>query len=216
MMAASKPALATSPLWTAQEICAAVGGVTPSPDVAIFGLQIDSRDVGEGDLFIAMPGTAMDGHDFVEKALSAGAAVALVRADWQQPKDVDDAKLIRCDCPREGLIAMARSRRAQVDAKVIGVTGSVGKTGLKDALQRCLGRQALAHTNVRSFNNDVGVPLTMARMPRETQYAIFEMGMNHAGELTQLSDWVRPDVAVITTIAKAHYAFFNSEESIAD
>ncbi|MEO0412369.1 MAG: UDP-N-acetylmuramoyl-tripeptide--D-alanyl-D-alanine ligase [Pseudomonadota bacterium] len=216
MMTALKPALATSPVWTAQEVCAAVGGASSSPDLALFGLQIDSRDVGNGDLFVAMPGTEMDGHDFVEKALASGAAAALVRRDWDEPEGVEAGKLIRCDCPREALIAMARARRAAVDAKVIGVTGSVGKTGLKDALQRCLGRQALAHTNVRSFNNDVGVPLTMARMPRETQYAIFEMGMNHAGELTQLSDWVRPDVAVITTIAKAHYAFFKSEEGIAD
>ncbi|MEM7568791.1 MAG: UDP-N-acetylmuramoyl-tripeptide--D-alanyl-D-alanine ligase, partial [Pseudomonadota bacterium] len=213
---ALQPAQATSPLWHINEICDVVGGQCAGADQPLFGVQIDSRDVAAGDVFVAMPGTSMDGHDFVETAFKNGATAALVRRDWDAPDAIEAERLIRCDCPRDALIAMAVHRRQTSKAKVIGVTGSVGKTGLKDALQRCLGRQALAHTNVRSFNNNVGVPLTMARMPRETQYAVFEMGMNHAGELTELSGWVRPDVAVITTIAKAHYEFFESEEAIAD
>ena len=216
MMSALKPRQATTPLWHASEVAAAVDGIAAASDATFFGVQIDSRDVAGGDLFVAMPGTDKDGHDFVAGALRSGAAAALVRNDWQAPAGVTESQLIRCAAPKDALIAMATTRRDLVDACIIGVTGSAGKTGLKDALQRCLGRQALAHTNVRSFNNDVGVPLTMARMPRETQYGIFEMGMNHAGELTQLRAWVRPDIAVITTIAMAHYEFFESEEGIAD
>ncbi|MEM6681583.1 MAG: UDP-N-acetylmuramoyl-tripeptide--D-alanyl-D-alanine ligase, partial [Pseudomonadota bacterium] len=216
MMAAYSKAEALQPLWTVKSICDAADAVSSGPDSAIFGLAIDSRDVREGDAFFAMPGTQMDGHDFVPMAFEKGAAIALVRRDWTPPETIDDARLIRCDCPKQALIAMGVARRAAVDAKIIGVTGSVGKTSLKDALFRCLGRERLAHTNVRSFNNDVGVPLTLARMPLETQYGIFEMGMNHAGELTELSAWVRPHVALITTIALAHYEHFENEEGIAD
>lgn len=216
MMAAFKPAEALLPLWTSQSICAAIGAACAGEDTAIFGLAIDSRDVREGDAFFAMPGTAMDGHNFVETALGKGASVALVRRDWDAPSGIDEAQLIRCACPKDALIAMGQDRRGAVSAQIIGVTGSVGKTSLKDALFRCTGREALAHTNVRSFNNDVGVPLTLARMPLETQFGIFEMGMNHAGELTQLSSWVRPNVALITTIALAHAEHFDREEDIAD
>lgn len=216
MMTAIKPAEALVPLWTSKSICDAIDGHASGAEVDVFGLAIDSREVREGDAFFAMPGTSMDGHTFVQLALDRGASVVIVRADWQADADINEGYLIRCDCPKQALIDMAVARRAAVSAKIIGVTGSVGKTSLKDALFRCLGREALAHTNVRSFNNDVGVPLTMARMPLETQVGIFEMGMNHAGELTQLSGWVRPNVALITTVALAHYAFFESEEGIAD
>lgn len=216
MMAAIKQAEALLPLWTATSICAAIGGQTTGGDPAIFGLAIDSREVRDGDAFFAMPGTGLDGHDYVEMALSKGAVLAIVRHDWAALQGVDEAKLIRCADPKQALINMAIARRAEVSATIIGVTGSVAKTSLKDAIHRCVGREALAHTNVRSFNNDVGVPLTMARMPLETQFGIFEMGMNHAGELTALSGWVRPDVALITTVALAHSAFFDSEADIAD
>jgi UDP-N-acetylmuramoyl-tripeptide--D-alanyl-D-alanine ligase len=216
MITATKPAAALAPLWTVETISEAINGHCSGPNASIFGLAIDSREVREGDAFFAMPGTAMDGHEFAQMALGKGAAVVIARADWQAPGGIDEGRLIRCDCPKQALIDLGVARRAQTAAKIIGVTGSVGKTSLKDALLRCLGREALAHTNVRSFNNDVGVPLTMARMPLETQFGIFEMGMNHAGELTQLSGWVRPNVALITTIALAHYAYFDSEEDIAD
>lgn len=216
MMAALIPAEALLPLWTSETICSAIDGTCEMLETSIFGLAIDSRDVREGDAFFAMPGTDMDGHSFVETALGKGATVAIVRRDWDAPDGVDEAQLIRCACPKKALISMAQDRRAAVSAQIVGVTGSVGKTSLKDALFRCLGRETLAHTNVRSFNNDVGVPLTLARMPLETQFGIFEMGMNHAGELTELSDWVRPNVALITTIALAHAENFDREEDIAD
>jgi len=216
MMTAPTRAQALQPLWTVKSICVAVDGTSSGPDTAIYGLAIDSRDVREGDAFFAMPGTQMDGHDYVAMAFEKGAVAALVRSDWDAPDGIAPEALIRCDCPKQALIAMAKARRNAVDATIIGVTGSVGKTSLKDALFHCLGRERLAHTNVRSFNNDVGVPLTMARMPLETQFGVFEMGMNHAGELTELSGWVRPHVALITTIALAHYENFDNEEGIAD
>ena len=199
-----------SPLWTASEIAAATGGTVHGAfDVA--GATFDSREVGPGDLFIAMKGEATDGHKFVDKAFAAGASGALVSEEVSGPHvHVPDTTL--------ALNNLAWASRDRCAGKVIGVTGSVGKTGTKEALWAALERSApgRAHRSVKSYNNHTGVPLSLVRMPRATRFGVFEMGMNHAGELAALTRIVRPHVAIVTTIAPAHREFFASDEAIAD
>lgn len=197
------------PLWTGAEIAKATGG-TVAQDFDVRGVAFDSREVGPGDLFVAMKGEAADGHDYVAGAFAAGAAGALVSRAVDGPH-------VRVPDTLDGLIRMARHARARTDAKIIGVTGSAGKTGTKEALYRALNRMSFgaAHRSLKSYNNHVGVPLSLARMPQATRYGVFEMGMNHAGELSALTALVRPDIAIITTIAPAHIEFFGSEENIA-
>lgn len=197
-------------LWTSEAIAAATGG-TASADFVANGVAFDSREVGSGDLFIAMKGDATDGHLFLDKAFANGAAGAIVEQAIDQPHILvaDSAK---------ALDALGTASRARSHAKIIGVTGSVGKTGTKEALFQCLDRlmPGSAHRSVKSYNNHVGVPLSLARMPADTRYGIFEMGMNHAGELAALTQLVRPHAAIVTTIAPAHQEYFSSLEAIAD
>lgn len=199
-----------TPLWTSAEIAAATGG-TASADFAASGVTFDSREVAPGDLFVALSGEATDGHRFLDGSFARGAAGALVSAETPHPS-------VRVDDTMAGLEALARAARARTDATVIGVTGSVGKTGTKEALFAALDRGApgSAHRSVKSYNNHTGVPLSLARMPAATRFGVFEMGMNHAGELAALTRIVRPHIAVVTTIAPAHTAFFPSEAAIAD
>jgi UDP-N-acetylmuramoyl-tripeptide--D-alanyl-D-alanine ligase len=199
-----------SPLWTASEIAAATGG-TVHGEFDVAGATFDSREVGPGDLFIAMKGEATDGHHFVEKAFAAGASGAMVSEEVAGPHvHVPDTTL--------ALNNLAWASRDRCNGKVIGVTGSVGKTGTKEALWAALDRSApgRAHRSVKSYNNHTGVPLSLVRMPRATRFGVFEMGMNHAGELAALTRIVRPHVAIVTTIAPAHREFFASDEAIAD
>jgi UDP-N-acetylmuramoyl-tripeptide--D-alanyl-D-alanine ligase len=200
----------TAPLWTAAEIAAATGG-TVHGDFAVGGVAFDSREIGPGDLFIALKGEATDGHLFVARAFAAGAAGAVVSEPVAHPH------VLVADTS-EALDALGRASRARSSAKIVGVTGSVGKTGTKEALHAALDRAApgRAHRSVKSYNNHTGVPLSLARMPREARFGIFEMGMNHAGELAALTRLVRPDVAIVTAIAPAHREFFAGEEEIAD
>ena len=196
-------------LWTAKDIADAVGG-TASHDFQVAGVEMDSRDVVNGDLFVALRGEAMDGHRFLEKAFANGAAGAIVDRpiDWPH---------ILVDDTTEALKALARAARSRVEAKIIGVTGSVGKTGVKEAIFASLERasRGAAHRSTRSYNNHVGVPLSLTRMPARSRFGIFEMGMNHAGEIEGLTTQVRPHVAVITTIAPAHIENLGSMEAIA-
>ena len=196
-------------LWTAKDIADAVGG-TASHDFQVAGVEMDSRDVVNGDLFVALRGEAMDGHRFLEKAFANGAAGAIVDRpiDWPH---------ILVDDTTEALKALARAARNRVEAKIIGVTGSVGKTGVKEAIFASLERasRGAAHRSTRSYNNHVGVPLSLTRMPARSRFGIFEMGMNHAGEIEGLTAQVRPHVAVITTIAPAHIENLGSMEAIA-
>lgn len=200
----------TRPLWTSDAIAKAVGGTASAPFQSN-GVAFDSREVGPGDLFIAMKGEATDGHLFLDKAFANGAAGAIVEQAIAQPHILvaDSAK---------ALDALGIASRARTDAKIIGVTGSVGKTGTKEALFQCLDRMSpgTAHRSVKSYNNHVGVPLSLARMPADTRFGIFEMGMNHAGELSALTQLVRPHVAIVTTVAPAHQEYFDSIEAIAD
>ena len=197
-------------LWTSQEIAAATGG-TASDGFAVDGVAFDSREIGPGDLFIAMKGEATDGHKFLDSAFAAGAAGAIVSEETTHPH-------VRVADTFEALNALGRASRARTQAKVIGVTGSVGKTGTKEALYAALDRFApgRAHRSVKSYNNHTGVPLSVARMPGDARFGVFEMGMNHEGELAALTRLVRPHVAIVTAIAPAHREFFASEEEIAD
>ncbi len=197
-------------LWTAAEIAAATAG-TASARFDVTGVAYDSREVGPGDLFVALSGESTDGHRFVPQAFAQGAAAALV----SQP--VEGPYVLVADTTA-ALNALGAAARARTQAKIIGVTGSVGKTGTKEALWAALDRGApgRAHRSVKSYNNHVGVPLSLARMPRDAAYGVFEMGMNHAGELDALTRLVRPHIAIVTAIAPAHSAFFSGEEAIAD
>lgn len=202
-----------SALWTARDIAAATNG-TVQADFAVSGVVFDSRRVMPGDLFVALPGTQADGHGFVAGALAAGAAGALVA---RVPEGLaGDAPLVIVPETMAGLESLGRAARARADVVAIGVTGSVGKTGTKEALKVALSPSGATHASVGSFNNHVGVPLTLARMPADTHFGVFEMGMNHAGELTPLSRMVRPHIAIVTTVEPAHMAFFPSVEAIAD
>ncbi|WP_309602474.1 UDP-N-acetylmuramoyl-tripeptide--D-alanyl-D-alanine ligase [Sphingomonas sp.] len=199
-----------SALWTSAEIEAATGGVT-SAAFEVTGVTFDSREVGPGDLFVAMPGTVSDGHQFVAQAFASGAVAALVS------QIVDDPHVLVSDVAA-ALEAMAIEARRRTSATVIGVTGSVGKTSTKEALAAALerSRKGPVHRSVKSYNNHTGVPLSLARMPRETRFAVLEMGMNHAGEIAALTRLVRPHVALVTAIASAHIEQLGSIEAIAD
>ena len=197
-------------LWTSDEIAAATGGVANAAFTTT-GIAFDSREVGEGDLFVALTGEETDGHRFLSGAYENGAAGALVSTPTSYPS-------VCVPDTMAALEQLGRAARARADAVVIGVTGSVGKTGTKEALAAALDRAhpGRVHWSVKSYNNHTGVPLSLARMPRTTEFGVFEMGMNHAGELTALTHMVRPHVALVTAIAPAHTAFFSGEEAIAD
>ncbi|MFL6733808.1 MAG: UDP-N-acetylmuramoyl-tripeptide--D-alanyl-D-alanine ligase [Sphingomicrobium sp.] len=199
-----------SALWTSTEIEEATGG-RASVTFEVTGVTFDSREVGPGDLFVAMPGTVHDGHRFVDGAFAAGAAGAIVSESVDGPH-------VLVENTATALEALARAARQRTNATIIGVTGSVGKTSTKEALFAALDRSApgKVHRSVKSYNNPTGVPLSLARMPREARYAVLEMGMNNAGEIAALTRMVRPHVAVITAIAPAHIENLGSEEAIAD
>ncbi len=197
-------------LWTSTDIAEATGGAASAP-FAVSGVAFDSREVGQDDLFVAMKGEATDGHKFVDKAFAQGAAGAIVSEPVAHPH-------ILVPDSAAALEALGKASRKRMSGKVIGVTGSVGKTGSKEALFQALDRaaQGQVHRSVKSYNNHVGVPLSLARMPRDTAYGVFEMGMNHARELAALTRQVRPDVAIVTAIAPAHIEFFGTEAKIAE
>ncbi len=200
------------PLWTSQEL-QTVFGISLTANWNSYGVSIDSRSIEKGDLFFALSGPNFDGHGYVNAALDSGAAGAVV--DRILP-DVDPSKLIIVPNVMEALIALGKAARNRVNVPIIAVTGSVGKTGTKEALKAALSRYKKTHASVLSYNNDIGVPLSLARMPYDAQYGIFEMGMNHKGELEELVKLVRPDVAIITTVELAHSEFFQNVEEIAD
>jgi UDP-N-acetylmuramoyl-tripeptide--D-alanyl-D-alanine ligase len=199
-----------TPLWTAAEIAAATGG-SASVDFEVSGVTFDSREVGPGDLFVAMPGTVHDGHAFLDQAFAAGAAGALVSRPIGQPH-------VLVDDVAAALEALGRAARERCQATVIGVTGSVGKTSTKEALFAALDRNVpgRVHRSVKSYNNHTGVPLSLARMPRDSRFAVLEMGMNNAGEIAALTRLVRPHVALVTAIAPAHIENLCTIEAIAD
>jgi UDP-N-acetylmuramoyl-tripeptide--D-alanyl-D-alanine ligase len=200
----------SSALWDSATLARVLDGEASS-EFTVSGVEIDSRDVQPGDLFFALKGEAMDGHRFVEGAFAKGAAAAVV------DRPVDGPHILVTDTT-EALERLGAAARERARGPIIGVTGSVGKTGVKEAIFDALdrGSRGDAHRSVKSYNNHVGVPLSLARMPSRARFGIFEMGMNHAGEIAALTRQVRPNVAVITTIAPAHIEMLGSMEAIAD
>jgi UDP-N-acetylmuramoyl-tripeptide--D-alanyl-D-alanine ligase len=199
-----------SVLWTSAEAAKATGGQVAG-DWSATGVSIDSRTVAEGDLFVALS-AARDGHEFVADALAKGAVAAMVS---RVPEGVDPARLLIVADVLEGLAGLGRAARARTKAKVVAVTGSVGKTTVKDMLRTALSPQGQTHVAEASYNNHWGVPVTLARMPVETDFAVIEIGMNAPGEIAPLARMARPDVAVVTTVAPAHLEAFGVIEGIA-
>jgi UDP-N-acetylmuramoyl-tripeptide--D-alanyl-D-alanine ligase len=202
-------------LWTVEDMAAAMGaarhGVLPQ---TVSGISIDSRTIGHGQAFFAIT-DRRDGHEFVASALAAHAALAVVAAD-RRAQFAQDAPLLVVPDVLAALCALAAAARARTQAKVIGVTGSVGKTGTKEALRLALAKDGETHASLASYNNHWGVPLSLARCPASAHYAVLEMGMNHPGEIAPLSRLARPHVALITTIAPVHLEFFGTLAKIAD
>jgi UDP-N-acetylmuramoyl-tripeptide--D-alanyl-D-alanine ligase len=215
----------SAPLWTLDEIVAATGATLDLPRHAvgasapkqgdITGVSIDTRTIELGDLFVALA-DIRDGHEFVTIAFEKHAAAALVKLSYT--RQLGDGALLRVDDPLRSLEALgiAARKRLSPDSRVIAVTGSAGKTTTKEMLRACLTPLGKTHASEKSYNNHWGVPLTSARMPADTRYAVFEIGMNHAGEITPLTKMVRPHVAMITTVEAVHLEHFGSVEAIAE
>jgi len=202
-------------LWTIDELIAITAGVLRgSVSVPLTGVSIDSRSVAKGDIFAAIKGDRVDGHDYVHVALKAGAGLAIV----SRPTDEMAAAgpLLLVDDVLKALEKIGLAARARSKAQIIAVTGSVGKTSTKEMLRLGLSASGYTHASVASFNNHWGVPLTLARMPKDTAYGVFEIGMNHAGEITPLVKMVRPHIAAITTVVAVHLGYFSSVDEIAD
>ena len=199
-------------LWVSTDVINATFGFAEAGYWQAHGVSIDTRTLAPGDLFVALSGPNHDGHDHLDAAFRAGAAAALVhRLPSHAP-----GPLVQVENTALALECLGNAARARSDAKIVAVTGSVGKTGTKEMLRLTLGLQAPTHATLGNLNNQLGAPLSLARMPRNTSYGVFELGMNHAGELTPLTRMVRPHVAVITAIEMAHAAFFADAQAIAD
>ncbi len=215
-------------LWTVGEIAKAVRG-----DIDVLGsdaqgaevqgidsVSIDSRTLDKDALYIAIQGVSQDGHAFVHAAFDAGAKACLVSREFEldtsESADGSNGILIRVDDTFKALQDLGVAARKRCSGKIVAVTGSAGKTGTKEALRVMFEKQGRTHASVKSFNNHWGVPLTLARMPRDTEFGVFEVGMNHAGEISPLSKFIQPHITLITTVAPAHIGHFANEEEIAD
>jgi UDP-N-acetylmuramoyl-tripeptide--D-alanyl-D-alanine ligase len=204
------------PLWSVEAMAQAMGAERAGalPD-AVLGISIDTRSIVPGEAFFAIAGEHRDGHDFVAAALAAGAGLAVVAADKRSGFPTPAPLLVVADV-LEALRDLAGAARARSPAKILGVTGSVGKTGTKEALRLALSADGETHASVASYNNHWGVPLSLARCPQTARYAVLEMGMNHAGEIESLTRLARPHVAIVTAVEPVHLEFFATLEAIAD
>ena len=208
--------MADQPLWTADELVSATGGeLLGEVTQSLNGVTIDSRNFAPGDIFIAIKGDRHDGHDFAANALRTGAGLAVVSRVTDEMRAAGPVLVVAED-PLRGLENMGRAARSRSHAQIIGVTGSVGKTSTKEMLRVALSASGATHASAASFNNHWGVPLTLARMARDAAFGVFEIGMNHSGEITPLVAMVKPHVAIVTTIAASHLGHFNSLDDIAD
>jgi UDP-N-acetylmuramoyl-tripeptide--D-alanyl-D-alanine ligase len=204
----------TTPLWQWDElIAAAEARAEGTPAAAITGFSIDSRTLAPGDVFVALR-AERDGHDFVGDAFARGAAAALVLSSYRRGSN--DGALLRAGCPISALEAIGQAARRRSSARIVAVTGSAGKTGAKEMLRLCLSEAGATHASEKSYNNHWGVPLTLARLPRDAAYGVFEIGMNHPGEIAPLARMVRPHAAVITTVEPVHLQYFRSVGEIAE
>lgn len=201
-------------LWTWDELAASLGGrfSGPAPD-SVSGVSIDTRTLAAGDVFFAIKGDNSDGHDYLPQAFAAGAALAVVSRDMEA---AEGWRLLRVDDTLEALNALGRAGRSRSPARIVAVTGSVGKTGTKEMLRLMLSRLGATHASDKSYNNHWGVPLSLARLPRDAAYAVFEIGMNHPGEITPLTKMVRPHAGIVTTVGPVHIEFFPSVAAIAE
>jgi UDP-N-acetylmuramoyl-tripeptide--D-alanyl-D-alanine ligase len=203
------------PLWTAQEMAKATRGKLQGAVAEnVTGISIDTRTLGEAEAFFAIKGDRLDGHDFVEAALAKGASFAIV--DEASSKRFPDAALLVVNETLQAMRDLAAAARARSSAKIVAVTGSAGKTGTKEALKLALSPSGETHASGASFNNHWGVPLSLSRLSQDAKFGVFEIGMNHAGEITPLVKLVRPHVAIITTIEPVHLEYFSGIEAIAD
>ena len=206
----------TRPLWTSKEVSEALG-VPSLTEWQAQGVSIDTRTLSHGDIFVAIRGDRLDGHDYVSNAFENGASVAIVATDAElnNVAGVDETHLIRVMDTQNALEKLGQAARNRITGQVVAVTGSVGKTTVKEGLGLVFSQIGKTHISQASYNNLWGVPLSLARMPADTQFGVFEIGMNHAGEISSLTRQVRPDIAVITKIANAHIEHFDSLEGIA-
>jgi UDP-N-acetylmuramoyl-tripeptide--D-alanyl-D-alanine ligase len=205
-----------SALWTLDEFAKATSArIGGSPRAEFSGVSIDSRTLNAGEAFFAIKGDRVDGHDYVASALARQAAIAVV-AEAKLPAMPTGAPLAVVPDVLEALRTLGRAARARSNASVIAVTGSAGKTGTKDALRLVLAGEGPTHASTASFNNHWGVPLSLSRLPADARFAVFELGMNHAGEIEPLTKLVRPHIAIVTTIEAVHLEYFSGLEAIAD
>jgi UDP-N-acetylmuramoyl-tripeptide--D-alanyl-D-alanine ligase len=205
-----------SHLWTSEELVTAMDGrpIGHLPE-GVTGISIDSRTLMPGEAFFAIKGEAMDGHDFATAAIKAGAGLLIVSEGKLPALGRLTAPMIVVPDVLAALEKTGVAARARAQAKIIAVTGSVGKTTTKEALRHVLSSVGKVHASDKSFNNHWGVPLTLARMPQDCDYAIFEIGMNHPDEIRPLAKMVRPHVAIVTLIAPAHLGHFKNLDEIA-
>jgi UDP-N-acetylmuramoyl-tripeptide--D-alanyl-D-alanine ligase len=203
-------------LWTQTELCAALGAAPNAGfSVRVTGVSIDSRTLESDDLFFAIRGDAHDGHDHVARAFEAGAAAAVVSRE-RAPQLAPLGPVFAVEDTLNAMERLGVAARARSKAKIVAVTGSVGKTTAKEMLRAMLTACGVTHASAASYNNHWGVPLTLARMPANARFGVFEMGMNHAGEIAPLTRMARPHVALVTTIAPVHIEHLGSIEAIAD
>lgn len=211
MKGAGKPE--SNAIWTSAAAAQAAGGRAEGPAWSAAGVSIDTRTIRRGDLFVALKGDHGDGHAYAAEALRRGAAAAVVS---RRPDDVGDgAPLLTVRDTMAALQDLGRAARARTGAKIVGVTGTVGKTGTKEMLACALGALGQVHASAASYNNHWGVPLSLAGMHEGTDFGVFEMGMNHAGELAPLSKMVRPHIALVTTVTPVHMEHFASLDDVA-
>ncbi len=199
--------------WNADDLASALQVDVASKGWSAERFSIDSRTIQPGEIFIALQGEKMDGHHYVKAALDAGAEIAIVH---HIVEGVDAQRQVLVDDTFDAMYELAAYHRARLDAKLVGVTGSVGKTGAKEALRLALATKGETYATSGNYNNHIGLPLCLINMPLSSKFGVFEMGMNHAGEISRLSVLLKPHLAMITTVESVHIEFFDSEEAIAD
>ncbi|MGI9482509.1 MAG: Mur ligase family protein, partial [Hyphomicrobiales bacterium] len=200
----------SAPLWQPSELAQIAGGqldgIVTSP---ITGFSIDSRTLEPGEVYVAIRGDVHDGHKFAALALEDGASMALISKPDGEMRAAGPLLIVEGD-PLEALEKIGRAARQRATGKVLAITGSVGKTGTKEMLRACLSRSGTVHASQKSYNNHWGVPLTLANFPPDVDFGVFEVGMNHPGEIMTLVDMIRPELAIITTVEPVHLGYFNS------
>jgi UDP-N-acetylmuramoyl-tripeptide--D-alanyl-D-alanine ligase len=202
-------------IWSAAEAAKATNGkLLGQSDWEVFSISIDSRLTKKGDLFIALKGTKTDGHDYIREAFLKGANAVMVERVPQNFATFTSPLIVVDDCI-EALYHLAMYRRQETRAKVVALTGSVGKTSTKEMLNLALSACGITHATAGNLNNEIGAPLSLARMPMDAEFGIFELGMNHANEISPLSQLVKPHIAIITTVEEVHIENFNSVQEIA-